>query len=186
MIDPGGPEAVQVAKNLKEKGFEISHILISHGHFDHIGWAGDVKNIFSQAKIYINEFEREPLPEFNTWPERFGFLSKHIETPDVFFGVDETLELEGIEIETIHAPGHTPGSTIYYIPDSKLAFTGDVLFNYSIGRTDFPFSDPEEMNRSLRKILERLDEDVWFFPGHGPGSSIGFERKNNPFLMGIE
>ncbi len=185
MLDPGGPEAVNIAKDLKSRGYEIAHILITHGHFDHVGWSGDVKKIFPSAKIYACVEEKEPLPEFNTWPERFGFLSKQIVDPDIWFLPDSDLDLGGIKIKAIHAPGHTPGSTVYFLEDSALAFTGDVLFNYSIGRTDFPFSDHSEMEKSLRKLLAMLPDEVWFWPGHGPGSTIGFEKKHNPFIRSL-
>ncbi len=187
MIDPGGPEAVDIAKRMMDRGTPIKHILITHGHFDHIGWAGEVKKISGDGcKIYASKFEKEPLPDFNQWPQRFGFPSKTISMPDEWIEPDIILNLEGIRIEAIHAPGHTPGSTVYYVEDSNLAFTGDVLFQLSIGRTDFPFSDPETMDKSLKKLVEKLPNNTDFWPGHGDASTIAFEKINNPFLIALQ
>ncbi len=182
MLDPGGPEAVNIASNLFKRGYAIKHILITHGHFDHTGWAGEVKKLSTDAKIYVNVEEQHALRDFDTWGKVFGLPPIPPYEVDVWFEKDQILELDGFVIKTIHCPGHTPGSTIYYFEDSKLAFTGDVLFKLSIGRTDFPYSDTHLMNNSLKKIVDTLDDEVGFWPGHGPPSTIGFEKNHNPFL----
>lgn len=192
MLDPGGPEAIDFAIKMHSEGITINHIIISHGHFDHMSWASEVANSSGGAKVYLSAAERPYYREYHDWLNKYGIKSPKLEIPDIWFNDGEILQISGIEIKAIHTPGHTPGSFIFMVDNNlsqdiskTLVFTGDLLFKNSIGRVDLPYSNPNEMVNSLRKIIDILPSSA-ILPGHGEFTKFDLELVNNPYLLAIQ
>jgi glyoxylase-like metal-dependent hydrolase (beta-lactamase superfamily II) len=176
VIDPGG-DAAELTLNLAELETTVAAILITHGHWDHLGGVADLAEA-SGAPVYMAEDERallENLPDLV--PEG---VSARSYTADVLLQGDETLELAGIEFETLRVPGHSPGHLAYYA-DGCL-FSGDVLFQNSVGRTDLPGADWETLVESIRTLSERFLPETVVYSGHGVPTTLGAELERNPFL----
>ncbi|MFA7096306.1 MAG: MBL fold metallo-hydrolase [Gammaproteobacteria bacterium] len=182
LIDPGG-ESDRLLQAVQREGLSLERILLTHGHLDHVGAAreiGDRLGIPVEGPQREDRFWLEALPAQSSM---FGF--PHIEpfVPDRWLEEDDTVAVGAVRLRVLHCPGHTPGHVVFYHPDSKTAFVGDVLFRGSIGRTDFPRGDHAALLDSIRGKLWPLGDDVRFVPGHGPMSTIGTERHGNPFLV---
>ena len=176
VVDPGG-DAAQLHRALTQAGASCAGILITHGHWDHLGGVAELAQQ-TGAKVYMAEDERfllERLREF-TPPG----VPSHDYTPDVLLRGDETIELAGITFETLRVPGHSPAHLAYYA-DGCL-FSGDVLFSGSVGRTDLPGGDWETLVGSIRALVERFPPDTVVYSGHGPPTTLGDELARNPFL----
>jgi glyoxylase-like metal-dependent hydrolase (beta-lactamase superfamily II) len=176
VVDPGG-DAAQLRLEVARSGARCAAILITHGHYDHLGAVADLAD-GTAARVYMAEDERMLLED----PDQFtppGYTIRRY-TPDVLLAGDETLELAGIDFETLRVPGHSPGHVAYYA-DGCL-FSGDVLFAGSVGRTDLPGGDWETLVDSIRRLFERFPPDTLVYPGHGPTTTLGAERDRNPFL----
>lgn len=178
VIDPGG-DAQTILQKIKENGFKLEYIILTHGHGDHIGGVQEIKEN-SEAKILIHK-EDEYLVKSAS-----KNLSNLMSGPDVVFLADELLvdgqiiNVGELELKVIHTPGHTPGGIS--IKTEDVVFTGDTLFANSIGRTDFEGGSFEEIISSIKNKLLIYEDDVKVLPGHGPESTIGMERSRNPFL----
>lgn len=178
VIDPGD-EAQNIKEAIKKSGLEIKHIILTHGHVDHIGAVLSIKE-FTGAEILIHRDDSKMLenPEQN--------LSVHIHTPNIKLGADRFLkdgdvfDIGKLKCKILHTPGHTPGSISLDI-DGKL-FTGDTLFAGSIGRTDFPGGSFENIVQSIKERLYSYPDTTKVYPGHGPYTSIGEEKNSNPFV----
>ena len=176
VVDPGGG-AAELRLELARMGASVAAILITHGHWDHLGGVADLAE-GTGAPVYMAEDERallENLPDLV--PEGVAARSY---TPDTFLKGDETLELAGIEFQTLRVPGHSPAHLAYYA-DGCL-FSGDVLFENSVGRTDLPGADWETLVESIRMLGERFPPETTVYPGHGPPTTLGAELERNPFL----
>jgi hydroxyacylglutathione hydrolase len=176
VVDPGG-DAAELMLKLAELETSVAAILITHGHWDHLGGVADLAE-GTGAQVYMAEDERallENLPELV--PEG---VSARSYTPDVLLQGDETLELAGIEFETLRVPGHSPAHLAYHA-DGCL-FSGDVLFAGSVGRTDLPGGDWETLVESIRTLSERFPPETIVYSGHGPPTTLGAELERNPFL----
>lgn len=154
-------------------------VLLTHGHFDHMSEAGAVKKKYD-IPIYAHEAEAQLLAEpalnlSGSWAIPVSL------TADVLVRDGQELSLAGFSIKVLHTPGHTPGGCCYYIADEKVLFSGDTLFYCSVGRTDFPGSSSRQMQESLNRLLTELPEDTDVLPGHGDCTTIGFEKRNNPY-----
>jgi len=176
VVDPGG-DAADLQRELTRLRASVAAILITHGHWDHLGGVADLAE-GTGAPVYMAEEERallENLPDLV--PE--GVTARSY-TPDTFLQGDETLELAGIEFQTLRVPGHSPAHLAYYA-DGCL-FSGDVLFENSVGRTDLPGADWETLVESIRMLGERFPPETTVYPGHGPPTTLGAELERNPFL----
>ena len=176
VVDPGGG-AAELRLELARMGASVAAILITHGHWDHLGGVADLAE-GTGAPVYMAEDERallENLPDLV--PE--GVIARAY-TADVFLQGDETLELAGIQFKALLVPGHSPAHLAYHA-DGCL-FSGDVLFAGSVGRTDLPGGDRETLVESIRLLAERFPPETTVYSGHGPPTTLGAELERNPFL----
>jgi hydroxyacylglutathione hydrolase len=176
VVDPGA-EAAQLRLELARTHAQCVAILITHGHYDHLGAVADLAEA-TGAPVHMSADERPLLEDVNSFTPPGVRLRPY--TPDVLLSGDETLELAGITFETVRVPGHSPAHLAYYA-DSAL-FSGDVLFAGSVGRTDLPGGDWETLVASIRSLTDRFPPETIVYPGHGPETTLGVELARNPFL----
>jgi len=184
VIDPGqGIEPVVEA--LGET--EVAMILLTHGHFDHVAGTADLKKA-TGAPVMIHKAEAEWLtdPELNSSGLFADVCPSPVAgpAPDDLLEAGQQLEWNGPTITCLHTPGHTPGGVSFYLPSENVIFSGDTLFAGSIGRTDFPGGSYRQLLDSIHRELLGLDKEIRVYPGHGGVTTIGRERKSNPFLQG--
>jgi glyoxylase-like metal-dependent hydrolase (beta-lactamase superfamily II) len=184
IVDPGD-EAPRLLKAITELGLEIEAILVTHCHFDHIGAVAPVAKA-TGAPVYISRMEAPVLADINSWvPPGFGPFESH-QAEQLLEG-GEKLELAGFEIDVLFTPGHSPGHVAYSVADERAIFSGDVLFQSSVGRTDLPGGDWATLLGSIRTLVETLPadkdgDDTTVYPGHMGNTTLGVERLTNPFL----
>jgi glyoxylase-like metal-dependent hydrolase (beta-lactamase superfamily II) len=176
VVDPGG-EAAQLRLELARAGAGCAAILVTHGHWDHLGGVADLAER-SGAPVHMAEDERALLEDAGAFTPPGVTVRPY--TPDVLLAGGETLELAGISFEVLSVPGHSPAHLAYHA-DGCL-FSGDVLFAGSVGRTDLPGSDWETLLASIRSLVDRFGADTIVYPGHGPQTTLGAELTLNPFL----
>ncbi len=181
VVDPGG-DLDRIRAAVETEGVILEKILLTHAHIDHAGGTAEL------AKSEGLPIEG-PHKEDNFWiqglamqAQMFGFPAPEVFTPNRWLEDGDTVTVGNETLEVLHTPGHTPGHVVFFHRDSKLAQVGDVLFNGSIGRTDFPKGDYNTLIHSIREKLFPLGDDVSFICGHGPMSTFGHERATNPFV----
>ena len=182
LIDPGGNIDL-LLKIVTEKNVNLKQIWLTHGHLDHVGASATLKkqlNLPITGPHIEDEFLINALPK---QCEMFGFSLVENFTPDRWLNEGECLKVGNEELSVIYSPGHTPGHIVLKHSGQKLLWVGDVLFRHSIGRTDFPRGDHQQLLTSIKNKILTLDDDYRFIPGHGPESTIGEERIHNPFLI---
>lgn len=179
IIDPGA-SAEKLAEKVKEEQLRPVAILLTHGHFDHAGGAGKLSELL-QVPVYAEEHEKETLetPELNLsgWEGR-----SDIYHADYFLKDEEEIDLAGFHIRVLHTPGHTVGGCCYYFSYQNAVFGGDSLFCSSIGRTDFPKGSASQLIRAIEQKLMILPDETAVYTGHGEMTTIGTERRYNPYL----
>ncbi|MCL5676456.1 MAG: MBL fold metallo-hydrolase [Firmicutes bacterium] len=178
VVDPGA-QPDRILARVRELGLEVTHILLTHGHLDHIGAVTAMKEA-TRAAICIHPLDAPMLPD-----PRLN-LSASSPRPVTALPADRLLEdgeeipIGGLRLQVLHTPGHTPGGVCFLLPDRVLS--GDTLFAGSIGRTDFPGGDMDQLLKSIRTKLLPLPDHLLVHPGHGDSTTIGDERAGNPFL----
>jgi glyoxylase-like metal-dependent hydrolase (beta-lactamase superfamily II) len=181
VVDPGG-DLERIRAVLAKAGARLVKILLTHAHIDH---AGATAELARESRVPIegphrgDQFWIEALPEQG---KMFGLGSAESFTPDRWLEQGDTVRIGECVLQVLHCPGHTPGHVVFFSPEQQLAIVGDVLFAGSIGRTDLPRGDHQQLLESIRKRLWPLGNDVTFIPGHGPRSTFGRERQSNPFV----
>ncbi|HIZ21540.1 MAG TPA: MBL fold metallo-hydrolase [Candidatus Blautia faecigallinarum] len=179
IIDPAdAPE--KIFQKVEEMQGRPVGILLTHGHYDHILAAEAVKEQY-QIKIYACAQEQEMLREPSMNMSGYGGKSTSIK-PDVLLHDLEVFTAAGFSIQMLHTPGHTPGSCCYYLKEEGVLFSGDTLFYGSVGRTDFEGGSTADIVRSLHKLVDNLPEETEVFPGHDASTTIGYEKRYNPFV----
>ena len=174
VIDPAQPS---ILDEVKERGLEVKYVLLTHGHFDHIGGCAALQKAGAKVGCLSGE---DRLAILENLADAFG--EKEIEPFTVDFTVKdgELLEICNMQFKVISTPGHTAGGVCYYIKEAGALLSGDTLFAGSYGRTDFPTSSMSDLAHSVRERLLTLPEDTLVYPGHGEGTSIGYEKLYNP------
>jgi len=181
VVDPGG-DLDRILEMAEDAGVTLVKILLTHAHVDH---AGGTAALAAWLGIPIEGPQQEDRFWIDLLPEQcemFGFPPAATFTPDRWLEDGDTVQFGRQTLEVIHCPGHTPGHVVFFHPGERLAIVGDVLFKGSIGRTDFPRGDYDTLIKSIRERLFPLGDDVVFIPGHGPLSTFGEERRDNPFV----
>ena len=164
------------------RGWELAGLWLTHGHFDHFADHAVVRGRFPKAKVLIHELDAFKVehPELQTRLFGLPFTIPPCR-PDLLLTDGQRLQIGSLEVVVIHTPGHSPGHLVYHFPKENLLIGGDLIIGGSIGRTDLPDSDPEEMEASLRRVMA-LPDQTRLLGGHGPPTTIGDERRENPFL----
>lgn len=183
VIDPGG-DVERIAQALAEEGLTLAKILVTHGHIDHAGGVAALRERFSVPVEGPHEEDRFWIEGMPQQSRMFGFPDVQSFTPDRWLQDGDSVCFGEVSLSVLHCPGHTPGHVVFYHAPSRLAQVGDVLFQGSIGRTDFPRGDYNTLIASITGKLFPLGDEVQFIPGHGPMSDFGEERRYNPFLSG--
>ena len=180
IVDPGD-EAPKLISAIEQLGVTLEGILLTHTHFDHVGAVAPVARA-TGAEVWVPEIEKGVLANINSfvpWPG-FGPFEDY-EAEHTLRG-GERLELAGFEIDVLFTPGHSPGHVTYSVPDEAAVFSGDVLFQGSVGRVDLPGGDWDTLLESLRTLVDSLPPETTVYPGHMGITTLGAERASNPFL----
>ncbi|RJF94284.1 MBL fold metallo-hydrolase [Sphingomonas cavernae] len=179
-VDPGG-DLDKLKDAMRQTGVEIEKILVTHGHIDHCGQAGTLAKELGVPIEGPHEADRFWIARLEDDGRKYGVDGRVFE-PDRWLEDGDTCTVGNLTFDVIHCPGHTPGHVVFHHPESKLAIVGDVLFQGSIGRTDFPMGNHQDLLDAITQKLWPLGDDTAFVPGHGPMSNFAHERRTNPFV----
>ena len=183
VVDPGGDVAL-ILDAIKQTGVTIEKILITHGHIDHAGGAAELREklgVQIEGPNKEDDFLLQDLPKTGA---QYGMRDARVVTPDRWLVEGDVVEVAGFTFRIIEAPGHSPGSVVFFNEAERFAFMGDVLFKGSVGRTDLRRSNHQHLMDAIKTKILPLGDDVMFLPGHGEASNIGDERRSNPFIQG--
>jgi hydroxyacylglutathione hydrolase len=180
-VDPGG-DLPLVRQAIAEHGVTLEKVLLTHGHLDHATAAGSLAEEYGvkiEGPHPDDLYLIEGLAESG---RKYGFKPEKPFVPDRWLDDGEKVTVGEVEFDVVHCPGHTPGHVVFVQPEMKIAFVGDVLFRGSVGRSDFPRGNGEQLVHSIRSKLFPRGDDITFVPGHGQTSTFGWERKTNPYV----
>lgn len=180
IVDPG-EEADRILAEVEETGAEVEAILVTHCHFDHIGAVAPVAKA-TGAPVYCPEIELAVLADIMTFVPYPGFGPYESHEAEESVKGGETLELAGLSIDVIFTPGHSPGHVTYSLRDEGAIFSGDVLFQGSVGRVDLPGGDGPTLMQSIQTLVDSHSPETAVYPGHMGATTLGAERASNPFL----
>ena len=188
VVDPGG-DVDRILAAIDQAGVTVQRILLTHGHLDHAGGAAELQETLgaragNPAAIPIEGPDHRDqflLDGIAAQAGAYGFVARNV-TPDRWLAEGDAVTLDAHRFDILHCPGHTPGHIVFVNQAARFALVGDVLFQGSVGRTDFPYGDHAALIAAIRHKLLPLGDDLVFLCGHGPGSTIGAERESNPFL----
>ncbi|MFN4241181.1 MAG: MBL fold metallo-hydrolase [Erythrobacter cryptus] len=180
LVDPGG-DLGRLKEAVAKAGVTLEKLLVTHGHLDHCGQAGMLADELGLPIEGPHEDDRFWIERLDEDGARWGMVARSF-TPTRWLKHGDTVSVGELTLDVIHCPGHTPGHVVFFHAPSRFAIVGDVLFQGSIGRTDFPRGNHQDLINSITQRLWPLGEDVLFVPGHGPTSTFGQERKTNAFV----
>jgi len=181
IVDPGG-DLDRIRETISELKVKVTKILITHGHLDHCGGAKDLADGYGVMIEGPQKEETFWIDQLLEQSQRFGFAHAKPFTPNRWLEDGDQVMVGKQTFDVYHCPGHTPGHVVFVDRQAKLAVVGDVLFAGSIGRTDFPRGNHGQLIRSIQEKLFPLGDDIAFIPGHGPMSTFGEEKINNPYV----
>ena len=182
VVDPGG-DIDRIMAQIAAANANVTQILLTHGHLDHAAGAPELATALGDVPIIGPHIEDQFwLDGLNEQSKRFGFGHAHAFHPTRWLVEGDTITVGHHSLDVLHCPGHTPGHVVFVSKPQQLAWVGDVLFENSIGRTDFPRGNHDELISSIQNKLFPLGDDIQFVPGHGNTSTFGRERLNNPYL----
>lgn len=182
VVDPGG-DLERIEEVLAGEGAELERVLLTHGHVDHASAASELAR---RHEVPVEGPQREDAFWLELLPQQaamYGLGPAEVVHPDRWLEQGDSVRVGEAQLDVLHTPGHTPGHVVFHHSEGGLVIVGDVLFRGSIGRTDFPRGDFDTLIESIRGRLLPLGDEVRFLPGHGPGGTLGEERRTNPFLL---
>ncbi len=181
VVDPGG-DVPRITEAIGKLGLAVERIVLTHGHIDHAGGAAELREKLGVPLEGPDERDAFLLDGLTEQGRAYGIAGARNVRPDRWLNEGDTVALGEHRFGVLHCPGHTPGHVVFVNEAERVALVGDVLFRGSVGRTDFPYGDPAALLASIRDKLMPLGDDVSFLCGHGPGSTIGAERRANPYV----
>jgi glyoxylase-like metal-dependent hydrolase (beta-lactamase superfamily II) len=191
VVDPGG-EPGRIVDGIVRLGLKVEMILLTHGHLDHAGGGKALKGVLDQERaeegapavpiLGPDERDRFLLEAIEDSQRLYGMSGMRNVEPDRFLTEGESIALGALRFDVLHVPGHTPGHIVFVERTHRFAFVGDTVFKGSVGRSDFPYGDGAALVAGIKEKLLPLGDDITFVPGHGPASTFGAERGENPFL----
>ena len=179
VIDPGG-DAPTIVRSLEKANLKLVAILATHGHFDHVDGLGQLKKAVD-APIYLHREDLPLVESMGSQGAMFGVQIQQAPTPENFVAEGDEIRFGNLTVQVLHTPGHSPGSVSYRIGDK--VFVGDLLFAGSIGRTDLPGGDYATLISAVREKIFTLGDTTTVYPGHGPATTVGTEKRTNPFFQ---
>ena len=183
IVDPGcytQPEQTALSKFIEQQGLQVTHLINTHAHIDHILGNQYVKATY-QVKLALHQEEIPWLQTATQYAPSFGFPDYQPAEADIILKTGDSIQLGNTLLKVLHVPGHAPGHIALYSQQDRCCLVGDVLFQGSIGRTDLPGGDHATLLQSIHQQLLPLGDAVVIYPGHGPTTTIGVEKKHNPF-----
>jgi glyoxylase-like metal-dependent hydrolase (beta-lactamase superfamily II) len=181
IVDPGG-DCDRIKAAVAQLGGSVEKILLTHGHMDHCAASDVLRQELGVAIEGPHEADRFWIDKLPEWCAMANFPAAEPFEPDRWLLGGDTVTVGEQTLKVLHCPGHTPGHVVFVHEGQRLAWVGDVIFQGSIGRTDFPMGDHDTLIASIRETLFPVGDDVTFIPGHGPTSTLGQERRSNPFV----
>lgn len=182
VIDPGG-DVPAILEAVQQLGLRVERILLTHGHFDHAGGAAALRDALPDAPLEgPDKRDAFLLDDLAASGAKYGIEGARPVRPDRWLDEGDVVMLGEHRFDVLHCPGHTPGHIVFVNHAAGFALVGDVLFRGSVGRTDFPYGDTDALLRAIRDKLMPLPDELSFVCGHGPGSTIGAERRSNPYV----
>jgi glyoxylase-like metal-dependent hydrolase (beta-lactamase superfamily II) len=181
VVDPG-LEVEQLLDFIKRHKLNPAAVVLTHGHIDHIGGVGELRENYPDVRVYIHKLDAKMLE--NSYSNLSAMMGAAFSTEPADFSLEDgsVIEQAGVKLQVLHTPGHTPGGICLYSKDEGIVFTDDTLFAESIGRTDFQGGSLEQLLKSVSEKLFTLPDDTIVYPGHGPSTTIAREKAHNPFL----
>ncbi|TQF70854.1 MBL fold metallo-hydrolase [Pseudoalteromonas luteoviolacea] len=183
IVDPGG-DADKILSVINSNELTIEFILLTHGHLDHVGASTELAKSLNVEIIGPHIEDKFWLDGLPMQAQMFGFEPQSGFYPHKWLDEGDVVELGELRLTVKHCPGHTPGHVVYHEPKSASVLVGDVLFKGSVGRTDFPKGDAAQLKHAIETKLFTLDDETRVMSGHGEDTSIGYEKRHNPFMSG--